>query len=194
MSAPRRWTGGTAPRWSATPPTPRVKKYERLKIFVAAGETVVVVSSKLEECLTHFVDSRTVPCTGEQGKCWLDHCLVGNPRYAGWLAVKLPTASKVYLLSLTPVAVAIEPRLREPDRDLRGLTLRVWRLGNSERTELHAALKLEVPRVADLPQEPDLRFCLERMWGAKDRPSPIRSQRGPGLDKLLASQASSGSK
>lgn len=169
MSSPRRWTGGATPLWSVTPPPPKVKKYDRLKIATGKGETLVIVSSGLQACLTHFVDKRTVPCTGEQDTCWLDHRDVGKPRYAGWLAVQIPNAGRVYLLSLTPVAVSVEPRLQEKDRVLRGLTIRVWRSGNNERTEMHCKLQLDVPRVVELPVEPDLRYCIERMWAAEDR-------------------------
>lgn len=171
MSGVRRWTGGPAPLWSCPPPPPRVKKYERLLIGPGPGQSLVIVSSALEETRTHFVDRRTVPCTGDQGQCWLDHAQVGKPRYSGWLAVKFPTIRRVYLLPLTPVAVAKEPRLRDRAFDLAGLTLKVSREGNHDRSEMTAGLLLDVPRVTDLPQCPDVRFCLQRMWAAEDRPA-----------------------
>jgi hypothetical protein len=194
MSAPRRWTGGPAPQWSATPPPPKVKKFERLKILTGKGETLVIVSNRLEETLTHFVDSRTVPCTGEQGVCWLDHRDVGNGRYAGWLAVKFSNASKVWLVSLTPVAVATEKRLRDPNLDLRGLTIRLSRSGNHERTEMHARLLMDLPRVDVEVDPPDLRYCVERMWAAEDRP-PFKPSAGKGIfGRALAAQQAAGSK
>lgn len=192
MSGKIRWTGGPAPLWSCTPPPPRVKKYERFKVDPGPGQQLVIVSGHLEETRTHFVDQRTVPCTGDDGTCWVDHRAVGNPRYCGWLAVKLPRVSRVYLLSLTPVAVAIEPRVRDASRDLAGLTLKVWRVGNHDRSEMHAALQLDVPRVAELPPTPDIRFCLERMWAAEDRPvSKARPVAGR-MQRAFAAQAKGG--
>jgi hypothetical protein len=178
MSSPRRWTGGVAPLWSVTPPPPRVKKYERLPILPGPGVSVVIVSSRIEETRTHYVDSRTVPCTGDDDQCWLDHRQVGNPRYCGWLAVALPKFTKVWLLSLTKVTVAVESRLRNEALDLRGLTIKVWRTGNHERSELHAALQLDTPRAEKVPECPDVRFCVERMLAGADR---AKTPEGKGL-------------
>jgi len=169
MSDPRRWTGGVQPLWSVTPPPPRVRKYDRLKIWPGPGETVVIVSNKLDETLTHFVDGRSQPCTHQPGPCIYDHALVGVPRYEGWLAVLTPKNRKVHLLSLTAVAVAVEPRLRDACLDLRGLVLQVWRINESIRGEMHAKLNSDLARVQELPPVPDVRFCVERMWAANDR-------------------------
>lgn len=188
MSSPRRWTGGVAPLWSVSPPPPKVKKYERLRILPGPALSVIVVSPRIEETRTHFVDLRTAPCTGADGQCWLDHRVVGNPRYCGWLAVKLSTSSKVWLLSFTPVSVSVEPRLRDAAHDLAGLTLKVWRVGNSERSEMQAKLMLDVPRVENLPECPDVRFCVERMWAGQGAPKqPGGSGSGP-MSRAFAAQ------
>ena len=191
MSGKLRWTGGPAPLWSCPPPPPRVKKYDRLKIGVGPATEVVIVSSRLEETRTHYVDARTVPCTGDVETCWVDHRDHGAPRYSAWLAVKFPKINPVWLLSLTPVAIAIEPRLRQQDLDLAGLTLKVWRIGGHERSEMHALLLVDGQRVPNLPTAPDIRFCLQRMWAAEDRPARMRSA-NPGPVQRAAVAASKG--
>lgn len=190
MSDPRRWTGGVAPLWSVTPPPPRVRKYDRLKIWPGPGETVVIVSNRLEETLSHYVDGRSQPCTHAPGPCSYDHALVGAPRYEAWLAVLIGSTRKVNLLCLTGVAIATESRLRQPGFDLRGLTLQVWRITSSIRGEMHARLKMDIPRVEQLPPVPDVRFCVERMWAANDRQDDRNKAkpgtRTPGVRPLAA--------
>lgn len=170
MSGKRRWTGGPAPLWSCPPPPPRVRKYPRLKILPGPATELVIVSSRLEETRTHHIDGRTAPCTGEQGQCWVDHAECGGPRYVAWLAVKFGALEAVHLLPLTPIAVAVEPRLRDAGVDLRGLVLKVWRKGNHERSEMNARLLVDGERVLSLPECPDVRFAVRRMWEADDRP------------------------
>lgn len=192
MSTLRRWTGGPAPLWSCTPPPPRVRKYEVLKVLPGKATELVIVSSALVETRTHQVDRRTQPCTGEQGQCWVDHSHVGSPRYGAWLAVKYPNLIRVWLVRLTAIAVGTEPRLRDKALDLAGLTLRVWRLGNTEWTEMNAKLLTELPRATVLPECPDVRFCLTRMWSADDRSTPIgRAEQGL-FQRAHAAQAKGG--
>jgi hypothetical protein len=170
MATPVRWTRQCAPVWGEPPPPPKIRKYERLQIYPGKNPPLIIVSASLHELRTHFVDKRTVPCTEGSGKCWLDHTVVGKARYGGWLAVRHPSSPKTVLLCLTPVAVAVEPRLREMVGQLRGLTLHVWRLGDNLRSEMNARLDLGVHRLEDLAPEPDVRFMVERMMAADDRP------------------------
>jgi len=188
MSAKRRWTGGPAPLWSCPPPPPRVRKYPRLKILPGPATELVIVCSRLEETRTHHVDGRTAPCTGEQGVCWVDHAEVGGPRYCGWLAVKYRQLEAVHLLPLTPVAVAVEPRLRDHAIDLRGLTLKVWRKGIHERSEMNAVLLVDVERAIRLPEPPDIRFAVQRMWEAEDRPKSTQRSAAGIIARALAAQ------
>jgi hypothetical protein len=146
-----------------------VRKYERLKVHPGKALDLVILSEQLESLKTHHVDNRTVPCTLDSGKCWLDHALVGKERYGGWLAVKHPLSQTPYLVCLTAVAVAIEPRLKEFKDQLRGLTLKLWRIGNHDRSEMNARLFPELGRATDLQPCPDVRYLVERMMLGDDR-------------------------
>jgi hypothetical protein len=147
-----------------------MRKYELLHVPNTKIVAVRIVNSRLEEIGTHFVDRRTVPCTGPDGACQFDHRLVGGPRYGGWLSVVFDGKRKTHLLRLTAVAVATEARLRDPKLDLRGLLLNVWRLEGFERSEMQARLFPVDRKVDDLPPAIDLRQAVERMLGAEDRP------------------------
>jgi hypothetical protein len=177
LKNPIRHQGHLAPIWGEPPPPPKVRKYERFLVYPGKQPPIIIVSSELHELKTHYVDGRTVLCTQHDGPCWLDHKIVGNFRYGGWLAIRHPSSPKSCLLCLTPVAVTLEPRLRDMRGDLRGLTLHVWREGNHIRSEMQARLLLDVPRVQELAPEPDVKFAVMRMLQAADRPDGVNKQK-----------------
>lgn len=169
MSEVRRFPPGCAPIWGASPPPPRVRKYERLHVYDTKVTRVVILSAALVETFTHFADKRTTFCTGPQSGCWLDHAVVGKPRYHGFLAVQHEQLPITQLLDLTSVAVNVEPKLRAWAGDLRGRFVDVWRLRNFERAEMHCRLVEDVPRRGELHPCPDVAFLVERMIRAEDR-------------------------
>jgi len=177
MSEVRRFPSGCAPVWGATPPPPRVRKYERMHVYDTKVTRVVILSAGLVETFTHYCDKRTTFCTGPQAGCWLDHAVVGKPRYHGFLAVQAEKLPITQLLDLTAVAVSVEPRLRILAGDLRGRFLEVWRLRNFERAEMHCRLVDDVPRRQDLHPCPDVAFLVERMIRAEDRGDDANKQK-----------------
>jgi hypothetical protein len=164
-----RWQRQAAPIWDAQPPPPRTRKYELLRVVGTAPVEVVILNNQLEETWTHYVDRRTVFCTGPHADCWLNHAEVGRPRYGAWLAVRELRNRKTQLLRLTSVAVSVEPRLRSIRGYLRGQKLQVWRVGGYEGSEMHCRLVDDVVEPAVLLPSPDVRFCVERMLAADDR-------------------------
>ena len=169
MPSIRRFPSGCAPVWGATPPPPRVRKYDRLHVYDTKIVRVVILSDRLAETWTHYVDKRTTFCTGPHGGCWIDHAAVGKPRYHAFLAVQLPQLPVTQLLDLTSTAVHCEAKLRLLDGDLRGRCLEVWRLRNYERAEMNCRLVEKEPRRTDLHPCPDVAFLVERMIRAEDR-------------------------
>jgi hypothetical protein len=170
MSEPRRWHGQAAPIWGATPPPPRVRKYERLRVIACKPLDLFILNEQLEETWTHFVDDRTVFCTGPHEGCWLDHSTTGNARYGAWLAVQPFGSRDAFLLRLTGTAVTIELRLRELKGHLRGQHLQVWRKHGTEKSEMQCRL-MPTPQMPDwLHNAIDVRYCVERMVKADDRP------------------------
>lgn len=169
MTAPRRWHGQAAPVWTASPPPPRVRKYERLRVIGSTPMDLYILSAQLDQTWTHYTDDRTVFCTGPDTGCVFDHSTTGNARYGAWLAVQPFKTNDTYLLRLTSVAVTIEPRLLTLQGHLRGQHLRVWRKHGHEKSEMQCRL-MPTPLAPDfLRPEIDVRFCVERMISADDR-------------------------
>lgn len=181
MPTTRERAYGVKPCWGATPPPPKVRKYERIRIVNSTPVKLVIVSSQLEELHTHYHERRTVPCTEGAGPCWLDHQLVGKSRYGAWLAVCYPGSIKACLLRLTGCALAVEPRLRDKQLNLRGMTLEVWRQGNHEKEEMQARLLVKEPLAEKLSNPIDVRYAVERMLDADDRQQPYKGKRERGL-------------
>lgn len=194
MSDRVRWQRQTAPIWGAVPPPPRLRKYPLVEVVGTQATELVIISDHLEETWTHFVDGRTVFCSGPEKGCWLDHALCGKPRYGAWLAVLLKKIRVTHLVRLTSVAVAVEPRLRERRGQLRGLALDVWRIGAFKGSEMNAKIGELVPEALLLPPPPDVRFCVERMLEAKDRAKhPNGGTWRPGRGTCAASAAAEAS-
>jgi hypothetical protein len=170
MHTPRRWQRQAAPLWDATPPPPRVKKYETLRVTSSTPLDLLIVNDRLEETWTHYVDSRTTFCSGPRSGCWLPHEGTGKPRYGAWLAVQTAKVNVTYLLRLTAVAVTTDDRLRQLAGQLRGMQLRVWRIHNYESAEMHCKLMVDAARIEPKLPSPDVRYCVERMIEADDRP------------------------
>lgn len=181
MTASRPWRDGATPIFNSRPPKPKVRSYDVVRIDYGRIQSFQIISTACLAAETHHHDGRTVPCTGAQGVCWLDHELVGQPRWKAWLAVRGLQDPKPKLLSLTPCAVDFEPRLLDPSFDLRGLTLAVWRVKNHDRGEVRAQIDPTAARLKDLPAAPDLKFLLLRLWEAP--PNPQRKDRA-GLQEL----------
>lgn len=181
MPATRSRARTPAPTWGVSPPPPKIRKYDRIRIVNSTPVKLVIVSNHLEELNTHFHERRTVPCTEGAGACWLDHQLVGKPRYGAWLAVCYPNSLKTCLLRLTACALAVEARLRDKCLILRGLELEVWRQGNHEKEEMQCRLYVDRPRAEKLPNPIDVRYAVERMLDADDRAAPYKSKREPGF-------------
>lgn len=188
MDHARKSARGPAPCWGATPPPPRVRKYDRLNVVNSTVLKLIVVSNQLEELNTHFWERRTVACTEGKEPCRYDHQLTGKPRYGAWLAVAHPGLLKTCLLRLTAVAVGVEPRLRDRRIDLRGMYLEVWRVGSHEQTEMHARLLADVPRAERVPPVIDVRFAVERMLEAESRPEGAKNRNTGMMQRAFAAQ------
>lgn len=169
MQTLRRWHHQGAPIWNAQAPPPKVRKYDRLPVTGTAWTDLWIVSSQLDKTWTHYVDSRTVFCTGPQGGCWLPHEQTGNARFGAWLAVQPHGQAKAYLLRLTGCALACEGRLETLSGSLRGLWLQVRRLHGHSHSEMQCQLVIgdEVPD--RLHEEIDVKYQVERMVSAGDR-------------------------
>lgn len=184
-----RWPRDKRAVWGVAPPLLAAPFWKRLKIVSDQPEVLVVLSHSMEETKTHFVDGRTQPCTGEHGQCWCSHIDHGAGRYEGWLAVWSAKWNDVFIVSLTKVAVAQEPRLRLPDYDLRGLTLCVARKKAFSRAPMQAWIRGDARHTGHLLAAPDLKVLVERLWSAEDRFDPRRGAKRTSLFETSSAAA-----
>jgi hypothetical protein len=193
MSTPRRWRAQSAHIWDRTPHSPRTIHYERIVPLSRERLHVTILNEQLEETWTHFIDGRTVfctgtidPVTGQVRDCWLAHQETGRERYGGWLAVLLRGSYKPHLLRLTSVAVSVEARLRQSRGLLRGRHLEVWRLYDSKGAPMHCRLLDQVTDPAELVPPPDVRYQVAHMIAAEDRPKVAQAGNWKGGQAALA--------
>lgn len=165
------------PNWVTSPPARRFRRLPQLRVVSKEPLEVIIVSDGLTELDTHFVDGRTVYCTGDVNTCPHPHATHGDRRYYAWLAVQLDERSDLHLLRLTGPAVEAEPALRSPGQSLRGLRLHVWRTKGWEGSEMRCYLLPEVALDCRLCEAPDMRSYVRHLIEADNRPAHRRETR-----------------
>jgi len=124
---------------------------------------VWVLSRRICGVLTHFWQGRTVPCTGIDGECSVDHSRTST-RWQGWLAVQKVYQSRVYMVALTEGCLRDCPPLVAADGELRGWHLVLGRRSDCPRSKLVANMGMEGCDFSKLLPEPDVTLFLARLW------------------------------
>lgn len=162
------------PNWVTAPPPRRFRRIPQVRVVSKEPMEFIIVSDQLTELDTHFVDGRTVYCTGDVNTCPHSHAVHGDRRYYAWLAVQRDERGELLLLRLTGPAVDAEPALRTPGESLRGKRLHVWRVKGWEGSEMRCYLLPEAPLDCRLREAPDMRAYVRHMIEATDRPAHRR--------------------
>lgn len=149
---------------------PRIKRpfYEHYKVTPERNHQLVILSSRLECVLTHAVDSRTQPCTGEGENCHVSHVKHGI-RWQGWLWVREAGAKAIRTVTLTPGTMADVPDLLNPSIDFRGRKLTLWRKDRRLRSMLRGRLDDSFWALDYLPEVPSMMSHLVGLWSAPPR-------------------------
>lgn len=112
---------------------------------------------------THYVEGRTQPCVDDtRGYC--DHCQESKPRWYGYIAGLVPLVGRIALAELTFEAASNCPTLREIGTSLRGLHLKIERIGTNKRGRCVATFEPMRVRV-NLPPPVDIPAALCAVWG-----------------------------
>lgn len=150
---------------------PRLKRpcFPVLKILNKDPVELVILSDHVEQVLVHTMhDGRTQPCTGVGEHCWLAHAEFAT-KWQGWLFVRKRWMREVMMLTLTPGSCAVAPQLLNPELNLRGLTLKVWRKQDRIRSALIASLDTQSREATNLAGVPQLIDQLGTLWSAPPR-------------------------
>lgn len=137
-----------------------------------SGETLtlICVSQRVEGVWLHWIDGRTIPCTGADDGCpYHDRPREGELRWKGYFpAVKSVGAGLVYG-EITEEAWKGAPLLRQLSdaNQLRGVRIAMARLRGGERRPVRVGLPFAdqvIPRIVLLPECPDVRAALAVLW------------------------------
>lgn len=157
---------------------PRTRKpcFPILTIASKDPHHLIILSPQVEQVMIHVMGSgRTQPCTGIGEACWLPHAeYPSKPQY--WIFVAKRGSRTVYMLSLTPGACQVAPRLLDPDLDLRGLELQVWRRDMTNRSPMRAKLFLTDRYTGHLEAIPSMLDQLGALWGGLPRKAQVADQ------------------
>lgn len=129
------------------------------------NETIdaVCVSQRMVGYLNHYVDGKIVPCYAPERVC--PFCDGGQkPRWYGYLGVVVLPRRHRRVLTISLGAAQNSPTLAANDGKLRGLGIRLTRLGDGKNAPVKAVIGAVRERI-DLPQEWDVARNLFAKWG-----------------------------
>jgi hypothetical protein len=153
------------PEWGDSPAHVSAPAATIFKIGGGQAKDFVILSSKVVGVYTHYVGGRTLPCTGKNGDCWIDHRKTST-RWQGWVAVSnLHSVAQWGYLCLTQTAFQRNEYLVGLAENLRGLQLKVGRAGGEKNSLLFCSATGRYALMNRLPAEPDVKAFLMRLWG-----------------------------
>lgn len=155
--------------WDDQPP-PDDGRYIPIISAPAHGNiTLTLVSNRIVGAWTHYIAPRTIPCTKGTGDC---PCLADQlgSRWRGYLCAWEPQFGRLYLIELTANAVrTCNVEIADPATQLRGTVVKLYRAAKSKRAPV--CLHVTNATIIDphLPEEPDVRAALVRIWSGLTR-------------------------
>jgi len=139
-----------------------------LRIDPGRAYELTILVPRIVGCDTHYIDGRTVPCTELKAprprRCHVEHRDTSS-RWQGWLAVQAPRTPVVKFLCVTQAAGRDNPWLTDKDRNLRGLTVTVQRMGSHKQSKLTIRASSQVHEGQRLCAAPDMIAFLVNLWG-----------------------------
>jgi hypothetical protein len=150
-------------QWDDDPP-PEDRKFVPI-ISPKGSESVrgIIVSHRMYGVWTHYLERRTVPCTGHQGLC--QECEDKVPRrWKGYVGIWLPGACRYAIAEITADAARHCPDIKAKGCNLRGCLIRVFRIGAHKNAPCRVELA-PPPKASIVPREFDVQMSLYRIWG-----------------------------
>jgi len=149
-------------QWTNAPPAAPGRCYRILSPRPGTPVGGVILGREILGVITHWMDSRTLPCMKVLGHC--EGCSAGLPkRWKGYLAILAPGEGRFAILEITEEARRSCEALRDQERNLRGERIMVFRRGTSKRSAVQAQI-LPFALQPNLPESFDLKEALHRIW------------------------------
>lgn len=123
---------------------------------------LIVTSSDMVGCKTHFVGNRTQPC--ETPTC--DFCAKGYPwRWHGYVAAITHNDHVAVIFEMTAQAGEVLKNYREHHNRLRGCHIRAFRINSRPNGRVVIQTKPYDLTKITLPPPPNVEACLCYIWG-----------------------------
>lgn len=148
------------------PPKPG-PEVEVIRCEGGAGVRVQVVSDSIWGVWTHWDGHRSRECTGEDDNC-IGHRSKWATRWKGYLHVWCPFRKAFCFLEITPMAAAEILRLLGGSPSMRGMHLRLDRVGGNKRAKIAVELTKGLGDVTILPEPLSPESVLRKLWGWKE--------------------------
>lgn len=146
------------------PPPPDHRLFVRQFIPPASHTTLMVaIHQHVLGYNVHFLDGRTVPCTGTPSTCEGCRRLIA-PRWEGYLGIVLLPSRSVRVLKITVGAWRNCSAMSSRQGQLRGLEVQATRMGQRNNSPLRLRLAQGRPDI-ELPPPWPMQETLARLWG-----------------------------
>lgn len=171
------------PGWQEWPEEiPTVSPWRIFRVPAGGKTTLRIVSDRVVWRIVHFFGRRSSPCLLPE-RCVA--CEKNNQaREYGWYAAVLEKNAEKVVCEATHRASGYFKQAYQTYGTLRGLRAVQMRIPPEKRDgRLHVLIHMQHDGFL-LPEEPDVRLIMERMWGARRSPSD-----GATADQLLMNEA-----
>lgn len=166
--------------WNTLPGKPDdTRAWPIMRVGTKGVSRLVIVSNELIGRFTHYWKGRTQPCLTDV----CEACANGQAaRWYGWLAVISETSGAKAIVEITYQGyVSVADTITFADT-LRGRGMAIRRIPAKPNGKMRVEIRPHKTVPIELPNEPDIRAILERMWQATpkefaDEPPPSAGTR-----------------
>ena len=154
--------------WANQPNEPTTEtRMPIMRVLPGRPKSGIILSVGLTGAYTHFWRGRTTICTAPE----CDACDANRlPRWYGYLAVWSPSTKTQALFELTPAAAPDIIAHQEAYGTLRTARLTLQRANAKANSRVQAAIEPTTYATKDLPEPPNVRAILQRIWELKIEP------------------------
>jgi len=159
--------------WTEPPLTPKLPVIPILSPSPGQPEHAIILADRITGVVTHYLHSRTRPCTGDDATC--EGCQLGKPkRWKGYLPGQTVVKAELVLIEITYEGYRGCREIQGVAAALRGKAITLTRAGKAKNSRVTVTIG-NARDVGELREPFDVQEALCRIWFG-ERPGRTRQR------------------